>query len=141
VASIPRHHAYALPAIIGAVVFTITVFLFGSSHWVWFSLACACVSGIFMTTYQTQNQTLLQLSAPPYIRGRVMSIYLLSRATVPIGTLIAGALAHNFGGPAAVRIMSLCALTVVLLVVVTHPRFVRLKVDLQDEPGAGIVID
>ncbi len=141
VASIPRRNAYALPAIIGAVIFSITVFLFGSSQWVWFSLACAFVSGIFMTTYQTQNQTLLQLSAPPYIRGRVMSIYLLSRTTVPIGTLIAGALAHNFGGPTAVRIMSLCALTVVLLVVATHPRFVRLKVDLQEEPGAGIIID
>ena len=32
-----------------------------------------------MTTYQTQDQALLQLSAPRHIRGRVMSFYLISR--------------------------------------------------------------
>jgi MFS family permease len=134
VASIPRHDAHALPAVIGALVFSLTVFFFGSSHWVWLSLACTFVSGIFMTTYQTQNQALLQLSAPRHIRGRVMSIYLISRATVPIGTLFAGALAHQVGGPAAVRMMSLSALGVVLLVIATQPGFVRIKVDLKENP-------
>ena len=38
VASIPRRNAYALPAVIGAVVFSISVFFFGLSHWVWLSL-------------------------------------------------------------------------------------------------------
>ena len=38
VASIPRQNAYALPAVIGAVVFSISVFFFGLSHWVWLSL-------------------------------------------------------------------------------------------------------
>ena len=99
VASIPRRHAYALPAVIGAVVFSITVFFFGLSHWVWLSLACTFISGIFMTTYQTQDQALLQLSAPRHIRGRVMSFYLMSRATVPIGTLLAGALARLLWRP------------------------------------------
>jgi MFS family permease len=135
VASIPRRHAYALPAVIGAFIFSIAVFFFGSSHWVWLSIVCTFLSGIFMTTYQTQNQTLLQLSAPREIRGRVMSIYLLNRATVPIGTLLAGALAQRFGGPTAVHIMSLCALSVVLLVVFTQPSFLRLKVDLYEKPS------
>ena len=90
------------------------------------------MSGVFMTTYQTQDQALLQLSAPRHIRGRVMSFYLISRATVPIGTLFAGALAHYFGGPAAVQMMSLSALGLVLLVISTHPGFLRLKVDLEE---------
>jgi MFS family permease len=134
VASIPRRRAYALPAIIGALVFSVTVFVFGSSHWIWLSLSSAFISGIFMTTYQTQDQALLQLSAPRHIRGRVMSFYLISRATVPIGTMFAGALADQFGGPAAVRMMSLSAVIVVLLVIATQPGFVRLKVDLKEEP-------
>jgi MFS family permease len=141
VASIPRRNAYALPAVIGAVVFSLTVFFFGLSHWVWLSLACAFMSGVFMTTYQTQDQALLQLSAPRHIRGRVMSFYLISRATVPIGTLLAGVLAHYFGGPAAVQMMSLSALGLVLLVVSTHPGFLRLKVDLQDHPDTPVVAD
>jgi hypothetical protein len=94
-----------------------------------------------MTTYQTQNQALLQLSAPRYIRGRVMSIYLINRATVPIGTLFAGALAHYFGGPAAVRMMSLSALSVVLLVIATQPGFLRLKVNLEGHADAPVVVE
>ena len=141
VASIPRHNAHALPAVIGAVVFSIALFFFGLSHWVWLSLACAFISGIFMTTYQTQDQALLQLSAPRHIRGRVMSFYLTNRATVPIGTLLAGALAHYFGGPAAVCIMSLSALGLVLLVIITHPGFLRLKVNLKEHADEPVVVD
>ncbi|HUK41225.1 MAG TPA: MFS transporter [Candidatus Acidoferrales bacterium] len=139
VASIPRQRAYALPAIIGAVVFSFTVFLFGSSQWVWLSLTCAFFSGIFMTTYQTQDQALLQLSAPSHIRGRVMSFYLMNRATIPIGTLLAGALAHYFGGPAAVRMMSLAAVGVIFLVIAKHPAFVRLNVDLQESDATALL--
>jgi MFS family permease len=141
VASIPRRRARALPAVIGALIFSLTLFFFASSHWVWFSLACTFISGIFMTTYQTQNQALLQLSAPRHIRGRVMSIYLMNRATVPLGTLLAGALASHFGGPAAVRMMSIGAVGVVLLVIATQPGFVRLKVDLKEETDAPVIID
>ncbi len=141
VASIPRRHAHALPAVIGAAVFSISVFFFGLSHWVWLSLACAAISGIFMTTYQTQDQALLQLSAPRHIRGRVMSFYLTNRATVPIGTLLAGALAHYFGGPAAVCIMSLSALGLVSLVISTQPGFLHLKVDLEGHADALAVVD
>jgi hypothetical protein len=60
---------------------------------------------------------------------------------VPIGTLVAGALAHYFGGPAAVQIMSLSALGLVLLVISTHPGFLRLKVDLQEHADAPLVVD
>jgi MFS family permease len=136
VASIPRRNAYALPAVFGAVVFSVSVFFFGLSHWVWLSLTCAFMSGVFMTTYQTQDQALLQLSAPRHIRGRVMSFYLISRATVPIGTLFAGALANYFSGPAAVQMMSLSALGLVVLVISTHPKFLRLKVNLEERVDA-----
>ena len=97
--------------------------------------------GIFMTTYQTQDQALLQLSAPGIFTARVMSFYLVSRATVPIGTLLAGALAHYFGGPAAVQMMSLSAIGLVALVISTHPAFLRLSVSLQEEPGHSVAVD
>ena len=83
----------------------------------------------------------MPLSAPRHIRGRVMSFYLISRATVPIGTLFAGALAHYFGGPAAVQMMSLSALGLVVLVISTHPGFLRLKVNLEEHADAPVVLD
>jgi len=71
----------------------------------------------------------------------VMSFYLTNRATVPIGTLLAGTLAHYLGGPAAVCMMSLSALGLVLLVVSTHPGFLRLKVDLEEHVDASLIVD
>ena len=63
-----------------------------------------------------------------------------NRATVPIGTLLAGALAHYFGGPTAVRIMSVSALGLVLLVISMQPEFLRLKVSLKEPIDAPVVV-
>src|SRR5439155_8932932 len=84
----------------------------------------------------------LQVLAPPYIRGRVMSIYLLNRATVPFGALLVGGLASAWGVGTAMRIMSGCALAIIAFVVITRPRIIRLKVAFQpeallDEDGVG----
>ena len=70
-----------------------------------------------------------------------MSFYLTNRATVPIGTLFAGALANYFSGPAAVQMMSLSALGLVVLVISTHPGFLRLKVNLEERVDAPVVGD
>jgi MFS family permease len=88
--------------------------------------------GLFNVTYQTQNQTLLQILAPRHLRGRVMSIYLLNRAFVPLGALLAGALASKFGAPWSLKIMSSCALSIILFVVVTRPQLLTLKVPFRE---------
>ncbi|MEZ4503896.1 MAG: MFS transporter [Dehalococcoidia bacterium] len=130
VASMRRSHAYGLSVVLGAAAFSTAVFLFSWSEWFWVSCALGFVVGLFNVTYQTQNQTLLQLSAPPRIRGRVMSIYLLNRGTVPFGALLAGVLASHFGGQNAIHIMSLSALAILAVVVVSRPQILRLAVPL-----------
>ena len=60
-----------------------------------------------------------------------MSIYLLNRGLVPLGTLLAGALAERLGGPLALQLMSLAAIGVVMLVVLLSPSFFRLQVDFR----------
>ena len=87
------------------------------------------VLGLCSVTYTTQNQTLRQLLSPPHLRGRVMSIYLLDRGLVPIGALVAGAVANEVGGgPNALRLMSMLALSVIVIVVVTRPAMLSLRV-------------
>lgn len=135
VASMRRSNGYGLPVVIGAACFSIAIFSFGSSNWVWLSLPLGFAIGLFNVTYQTQNQTLLQILAPRHLRGRIMSIYLLNRATVPLGALAAGALASEFGGGTALRIMSGCALAVIVFVVVTRPQLLRLKVPFSNLTG------
>jgi hypothetical protein len=84
-----------------------------------------------VVTYQTQNQTLLQILAPPHLRGRVMSIYLLNRGLVPLGTLLAGVLAEHLGGPRALQLMSLATIGVVVAVVLGAPYFCKLQVEFR----------
>ncbi|MEX2445949.1 MAG: MFS transporter, partial [Dehalococcoidia bacterium] len=130
VASVRRSHAYALPMVVGAAMFSISIAAFASSPWVWLSCVLGALLGLSNVTYTTQNQTLLQVMSPDHLRGRVMSIYLLDRGLVPMGALLAGALASQFGGPTALRTMAAISLAIVCLVVASRPGLLRLKVPL-----------
>jgi MFS family permease len=132
VASMRRRYGYGSSVVLGAFAFGIALFGFACAQRV--AMACVLVLavGLCSVTYQTQNQTMLQLIAPRYIRGRVMSIYLLNRGLVPLGTLLAGALAERLGGPRALQIMSLLAIGVVVVVVLCTPRILALRVELRE---------
>jgi MFS family permease len=136
VASMKRTYGYGLPMVIGAVLFSAGVFAFASSHTLWLSCLLGIVVGAFSVSYTTQNQTLLQVLAPRHIRGRVMSIYLLSRATVPLGAAVAGILASRFDAPTAIHIMSAAALAIIAIVCVLQPDFLRLRVPLRTDADA-----
>ena len=140
VASMRRSDGYGLPMVIGALLFSGGVFVFASSEVLWLSCILGVVIGTFNVRYTTQNQTMLQVLAPRHIRGRVMSIYLLSRGTVPLGAAVAGVLASRFSAPTAIHIMSGAAMGVILLVCLLQPQFLRLKVPLradnEDTPRA-----
>ena len=133
VASMRRSHGYGLPVVVGATCFAISVMAFASSHWIIVSVVLGFVLGLFSVTYQTQNQTLLQILAPRHLRGRVMSIYLLNRGLVPVGALLAGLLASHLGGADAMRIMATIALAIIAVVVVSRPQLLKLKVGFRPE--------
>ena len=136
VASMKRDYAYGLTVVIGAIAFCIGVFMFASSHWIWLSCILGAILGTFSVTYTTQDQTLLQVSAPRNIRGRVMSIFLLNRGTVPIGALLAGTLAQLYGGQNSLHIMAVLGLLTIGLVVATNPGILTLKVPLKTDEDA-----
>jgi hypothetical protein len=133
VASMHRTHGYGLPVVIGATGFSCAVFGLATSEWIPVSMGLGALIGIFNVTYQTQNQTLLQVMTPRHVRGRVMSVFLLDRGLVPLGAVLAGVLASEFGGAAAMRIMSVLALCVIATVVLTRPQILRLKVPFVTE--------
>ena len=104
VASMRRRYSYGHAVVIGALAFGVTLFGFASARDIMLSSVCAFGVGLCVVAYQTQNQTLLQLLAPREMRGRVMSIFLLNRGLVPLGTFVAGVLAEHLGGPLALQI-------------------------------------
>ena len=139
VASIPRSTSYGRGVAIGAAAFLFAVMLFSQSHWIPLSLILGAVIGLFTTTYQTQNQSLLQLAAPDKLRGRVLSIYALNVGLMPMGALIAGALAHYVGAPNAVTIMTGAGIALVLSVALLTPGFWswRVRVSESGEVSQG----
>jgi MFS family permease len=62
-------------------------------------------SGFFEMIFLTTNQTLLQLSIPDTLRGRVTSIVNLNFALTPLGGLIAGTGSDLFGGPKMITVI------------------------------------
>ena len=137
VASMRRTTAYGLSVVFGAVAFCITLFAFASSNVVWLSLTIGVFLGLFQVTYGTQNQSLLQVMTPRPLRGRVMSILLLNRGLAPAGALVAGWLAEHFGGQDAMRGLALIGLSIIALIVATHPQILRHKVSLVDRGRRG----
>jgi MFS family permease len=89
----------------GATLFGAALMALSFSSWLPVSLGLLAVIGFANTSYNALANTILQTSTPPDLRGRVLSIYLLNRGLVPLGTLLAGSLATWFGAPWAVRIM------------------------------------
>src|SRR5262249_6825970 len=57
------------------------------------------VTGVFYTIYTSTTNSLIQLSAPPYLQGRVAGLYsYIFAGSSPLGALIAGGLAASAGG-------------------------------------------
>ena len=76
--------------------------LFGLSKWLPLTLVVLVGLGFPQMAFMSLNMTLLQMSISDEIRGRVMSVYMLDRALVPLGSLLAGAVANYWGAPTAV---------------------------------------
>ena len=85
---------------IGNLFFPMMVLCFAFSQWLPLSLAFLVGAGFgFMTQNATAN-TLVQTAVPDELRGRVMSVYMLVfNGFFPIGALIAGTVAQQFGIP------------------------------------------
>ncbi len=69
------------------------------------SLLLLALSGFFEMIFLTTNQTLLQLSIPDDLRGRVTSVVNLNMGLMPLGGLIAGAGSDLLGGPKMITII------------------------------------
>ena len=73
---------------------------FAASRWLPASLVLLFLSGLCSMAVFSVTFSLLQLTVPDELRGRVVSIYMVAlRGGWPIGSLVAGALADVFTAP------------------------------------------
>lgn len=98
----------------------VSLALFSQSRSFPLSLGLLVLVGMFQMCYMTTNQTLLQMTTPDELRGRVMGIYMLNQGLLPFGSLFAGILADIWGAPLAVAAMG------ALVIVLAGAGFIRL---------------
>ena len=89
-----RRGVVQLAALLGT---SLALIGFALSPGLWVALPLLAVAGAFEMVYLTTNQTLLQLSIPDEMRGRVTSILTLNMAMSPVGAFFAGAGSDLFG--------------------------------------------
>ncbi len=104
-------HAVLLGA---AALFSVVLTLVGLSPWLPLTLALLVLLGAASIVFSASANTRLQLTTPPELRGRVMSLYfLLFAGTTPIGGFLVGVLATRMGvGATTVLFGAICLLGV-----------------------------
>jgi MFS family permease len=122
---------------IAAAVFGLGLIAFSRSRVLPLSLAFMLVSGCAMMIQMAASNTILQTIVDEDKRGRVMSFYAMAFfGTVPLGSLLAGALADRIGAPATILIGGVaCVVGAVFFMRalpelrrLVHPIYVRLGV-------------
>jgi MFS family permease len=96
--------------------------LFSLSTWLPASLLGLAILGGCQVAYYATTNTLVQLLVPGRLRGRVMSLYILSSTgVVPFGNLLAGFIAERFGVQATLAAMATTTLLICLVVALRFP--------------------
>jgi MFS family permease len=88
-----------------SLIFGIFLIAFAFSKNIFFAILCLAFIGYFLISQMIASNTFIQLIVPDEMRGRVMGFYSMSfMGFAPIGSLIAGFLAHNLTAPITVAI-------------------------------------
>jgi len=116
-----------LQAIGGAVTFGLLIMVFAFSKSYPLSLALAFFLGLSSQLYMTTINTILQVNLPDQLRGRVMGIFGLTWDLMPVGGMIAGAIAEFAGAPVAVGFGGLMVAGMASAVAVCLPTVRRLE--------------
>lgn len=107
----------------GAFSFGVCLICFGLATNLKISLIFLFGVGFSIVTSVAVANTLLQKLVTDQMRGRVMSMFILSFVgTMPIGNLIAGVVSHRFGAPVTLAAGGLAIILYVTIVAITNER-------------------
>jgi len=104
-----------------------SLLLFAVSTWYYFSLALVFLAGLTQAIAWTVIATLILSNTTPPMRGRVMGLRTGVVIALPIGNILAGAVAERFGAPLAQGAYAASALFIMLAIVLLVPRLRKLE--------------
>ena len=112
----------------GLAIVGVSLTTFALSKSLPLSMLALAVQGAFQVAYYSTTNTLIQVLVPARLRGRVLSLYVLtSIGLIPIANLVGGALAEVLGVEVVLATGGILTVIVVGLVAVLEPGVARLR--------------
>jgi MFS family permease len=112
----------------GLVIVGAALATFALSRSLPLSMLALALMGAFQVAYYSTTNTLIQVLVPARLRGRVLSLYVLtSIGLIPIANLVGGALGEVLGVDVVLAAGGLLTVAAVGLVLVLEPRVAELR--------------
>ena len=121
-----RHKNWLLLGMI--LTFDLTLLAFAWSSWFWVSWVILLFVGMGFTGYISMGTIVLQLTVPPELLGRVMSLWLLGAAFHYMGALPLGVLADVASWPISIATGATIFLFVIIVLGLWRPALRKLSV-------------
>ncbi len=140
IGGVNRHRRLGRVMLGGAALAALTAMVFATlaqAGWFSLSLLAVVLGSLFTSVFMISSMTVLQLSVPDQLRGRVMGIHTMGFSLMPLGGLLLGALAERLGAAPAVWIGSGIYLAMVVWVAAARPLIRRLDGKSVSDAHAG----
>lgn len=111
----------------GSLIWPASLLLFALSTWYSLSLALVFVAGLTQAITWTAIATLILSHTAPPMRGRVMGLRSGVVISLPLGNLLAGAVAERYGVAVAQGAYAISAMVIMLAIVLMVPGLRRLE--------------
>ena len=109
--------------VLGSAGFSVTLLALAPETTVWPIALLLFLTGVFFTTWTANSQSIVQLTAPDHLRGRVLSIYLFAfGGFAPLGGLLAGWLSDVGGTQLAFFVAGITCLAMTAYAFLAWPR-------------------
>ncbi len=110
---------------------------FGSAQVVWLAVALVAAIGWLSAWNMSLNRGLLQMQVDPVMRGRIMSIDMMSHGLMPIGVIPISMIAERYSVAVALEVAGVVFVLVVLALAAFTTSVRRVDQDLQRPVEAG----
>jgi MFS family permease len=109
--------------VLGSAGFSSTLIALAPVSTVWPAAILLFLTGVFFTTWTANSQSIIQLTAPDHLRGRVLSIYLFAfGGFAPLGGLLAGWLSDVGGTELAFLVAGIACMAMTAYAFLAWPR-------------------
>ncbi len=113
------------------LAFTGSLFLFALSPWFLIALPLVLIADVFVAMFQTANATAIQVLIPDAIRGRVMSVMMMTFGLTPMGTVPVAAVAEVWGAPIAIAGAAAITGTISIVILVFNGAIKTLDAEME----------